>query len=129
MPDKFLSVLCSVTEIKTVNQIKITKCFTPAISKESMPVFITNIPIGIKQSEKRAMTNEIETKSSLTKLFFFLFAPSGANKIDIEIMKDFLYGKSSIQRYFKWLCQWAKFSETKEKIGASEVIEREKENK
>ena len=94
-----------------------------------MPVFTTNTPIGIKQSEKRAMMNEVETKSSLTKLFFFLFAPSGANKIDIEIMKDFLYGKSSIHRYFIWLCQWANFSVTKEKRGVSEVIVREREIK
>ena len=94
-----------------------------------MPVFTTNNPIGIKQSEKKAKMNEIEIKSAVTKLFFYLFAPSGANKKDIEMMKDFIYGKSSLQRYFKWLCQWAKFSETKEKIGANEVIVRENENK
>ena len=77
MPNNFLSVVYGLTVTKTVKEIKIAKCFTPAISNESVPVFTTNTLIGIKQSEKRAMINEMETKSSLTKLFFYLFAPSG----------------------------------------------------
>ena len=120
-------VLNELSVTTTMKQLKIDQCLIPAKDEKCVPHFTLNSPMYIKQSEKKTRASENLSKSDMLKLFVLLFAPSGVNKKDIEIMKDFLYGQSSPQRFLMWLFQWASFLETKERTESIEMIVKEKE--
>ena len=116
-----------LSDTKTVKELKLAKCCTKAKDEKLVPSFTSQLSIGIKPSDCNASINEIEAKTAILKIFTHLFASSGVNQKDIEIMKDFVYGKSSRKRFFYWLCQWANFYETKKKADSNEIVIREKE--
>ena len=123
------TVVNGLSDTKTVKELKLAKCCTKAKDEKLVPSFTSQLSIGIKPSDCNASINEIEAKTAILKIFTHLFASSGVNQKDIEIMKDFVYGKSSRKRFFYWLCQWANFYETKKKADSNEIVIREKETK
>ena len=125
----FEAVVNGLTDTKTVKELKLTKCCSQAKNEKLVPPFTSQTSSGIKPSDGNESVDEIEAKSAMLKIFTYLFASSGVNKKDIDIMRDFVYGKSSRQRFFDWLCQWANFYETKKKSDSNEIVVREKQMK
>ena len=93
-----------------------------------MPQFTSVSPKGIENNGDET-SKEQEEKAGMVTLFLHLFASTaGIHENDLRVMHDFMCGKSSLRLFFKWLCQWAVFTQTNARTEGREILIKENED-